>query len=96
MKKFRHDDSDERSIDTWWQGRQDAAIVIEAEMVIAQHAEREAARSVILNKYGFDIGTRDEANNRSGPYADPTNAALMDAFYAVEGVRKVTIEGGAA
>lgn len=48
-------------------------VIRDFESMLEQRAEREALREKILAKYGFDIGTRQEAITQTGPYADQAN-----------------------
>lgn len=55
---------------------------------------RAAMREKILTEFGFDIGTREEADNQTGPYSDPENMMNRDLALITSGVKIQTFERG--
>jgi hypothetical protein len=84
--------SNEDRMDAEWQRRQERraneAVVASAEAL----TERAARRERILDEYGFDIGTREEANSRTGPYADPENQFKVEAFLTLSDVQIIHLD----
>lgn len=81
----------EQQFEQYWTERRAKRLVAEAEDLLANIADRETIRRSIMAKHGFDIGTRDQALNRSGPYADQANLDRIALFYMEHGVAVVDL-----
>lgn len=84
--------SNEDRMDAEFRRRQEKR-AIEAVVSAAEALnERAARRERILAEYGFDIGTREEANSQTGPYADPDNQFAVEAFLTMNDVKIVHLD----
>lgn len=78
--------------DKYWRDHQAKRAVWELEDMLSDLSRRAELRETILAKHGFDIGTREEANTRTGPYADQANLDRIALFYQEKGVGTVGLD----
>lgn len=90
----RYETGRERKMDAERLARIDKRRAREVVSAAEYVTHRATMREKILVEYGFDIGTREEANTQTGPYSDPENTMNRDLALIAGGVKIQTFERG--